>query len=99
MELLGVPSALLALHGAVSEPVARAMARGAVARSKAGVAVSITGIAGPGGATPGKPVGLVVFARSIRGGIVTVETRRFGDIGRAAVRRQAAIVALGLLRP
>jgi nicotinamide-nucleotide amidase len=99
MDLLGVPTALLALHGAVSEPVARAMARGAVARSKAGVAVAITGIAGPGGATAGKPVGLVVFARSIRKGIVTVETRRFGDIGRAAVRRQAVMLALQMLRP
>jgi nicotinamide-nucleotide amidase len=75
------------------------MARGAVARSQAGVAVAITGIAGPGGGAVGKPVGLVVFARSIRKGIVTVETRRFGDIGRAEVRRQAAMVALQMLRP
>ncbi|WP_205599594.1 CinA family protein, partial [Sandarakinorhabdus rubra] len=69
------------------------------ARSRAGVAVSITGIAGPGGATPGKPVGMVVFARAVAGGDVVSETRQFGDIGRSAVRRQATLVALALLRP
>lgn len=99
MAMLGVPAEVLAAHGAVSEPTARAMAAGALARSKAGVAVSITGIAGPGGATPGKPVGMVVFARATEDGAIHAETRQFGDIGRAAVRTQAALVALSLLRP
>lgn len=99
MQMLGVPAGVLATHGAVSEPTARAMATGALARSKAGVAVAITGIAGPGGATPGKPVGMVVFARAVSSGCITAETRHFGSIGRAAVRRQAALVALEMLRP
>jgi nicotinamide-nucleotide amidase len=101
MAMLGVPGDTLASHGAVSEPTARAMALGALAKSGADIAVAITGIAGPGGATPGKPVGMVVFARALRGatGAVTVETHQFGDIGRAEVRRQATMVALGLLRP
>jgi nicotinamide-nucleotide amidase len=98
MELLGVPADVLAAHGAVSEPTARAMAAGALARSKAGVAVAITGIAGPGGGSPEKPVGMVVFARATPDG-VTVETRQFGEISRAEVRQKAALVALGLLRP
>jgi nicotinamide-nucleotide amidase len=99
MDLLGVPAAVLAEHGAVSEATARAMAAGALARSRAGVTVAITGIAGPGGGVPGKPVGMVVFARAVAGGAVTAETRQFGDIGRAEVRRQAALFALELLRP
>ena len=61
MDMLGVPEALLRAFGAVSEPVARAMAEGALAKSRAGIAVSITGVAGPGGGTPDKPVGLVHF--------------------------------------
>ncbi len=61
-ELLGVPTALLAAHGAVSEPVARAMAEGALARAPVQLAVAVTGIAGPGGAVPGKPVGTVWLA-------------------------------------
>src|SRR5262245_48999066 len=63
-ELLGVPQAMLATHGAVSDPVARAMADGALANSKADAAVAITGVAGPGGGSLEKPVGLVHFARS-----------------------------------
>lgn len=65
-ELLGVPQALLQAHGAVSEPVARAMAEGALARSHADLALAVTGIAGPGGAVPGKPVGTVWLAWSTR---------------------------------
>ena len=68
MELLGVPAAALAAHGAVSEPVARAMASGALARSAAAWSVAITGIAGPGGGSPEKPVGLVCFAWARREG-------------------------------
>jgi nicotinamide-nucleotide amidase len=68
MQLLGVSEALLATHGAVSEPVVRAMAEGAMAHSSAQVTVAVTGIAGPTGATPGKPVGTVWLAVSVREG-------------------------------
>lgn len=102
MELLGVSEDVLATFGAVSPATAWAMAQGVLAASPADIAVSITGIAGPGGATPGKPVGMVVFARAVRGedpeGVVA-DTRLFGDLGRSEVRRQAALVALALLRP
>jgi nicotinamide-nucleotide amidase len=102
MEMLGVSDDVLGTFGAVSVATAWAMARGALERSGADIAVSITGIAGPGGATPGKPVGLVVFARAVRGEdsqAVVADTRQFGDLGRVEVRRQAALVALELLRP
>jgi nicotinamide-nucleotide amidase len=102
MEMLGVSDDVLATFGAVSVATAWAMAQGALRNSGADIAVSITGIAGPGGATPGKPVGMVVFARAVRGEdpeSVVADTRLFGDIGRANVRRQAALVALALLRP
>ncbi len=84
--LLGVPEPLLTLHGAVSEPVARAMAEGALKATGAGVAVSITGVAGPGGGTADKPVGLVHFAAARSGGPILHRQMRFGDIGREAVR-------------
>ena len=96
-ELIGVPAALVATHGAVSEPVARAMAEGALARSRADVAVSITGIAGPGGGDARKPVGLVHFACARRGAATVAHEARFGDRGRAGVRRAALDVALDLL--
>ncbi len=102
MEMLGVSDDVLATFGAVSVATAWAMALGALERSGADVAVSITGIAGPGGATANKPVGMVVFARAIRGEdpeAVVADTRQFGDIGRGEVRRAAALVALELLRP
>ena len=67
-DLLGVPSMLIGKHGAVSEEVARSMAEGAIAKSRAEIAVAVTGIAGPGGATPTKPVGLVHLAVALRGG-------------------------------
>ena len=93
-ELLGVPAALIAAHGAVSEPVVRAMAGGAVARSRAQVAVAVTGVAGPTGGSADKPVGTVWFGFALPGQLVT-ETRRFeGD--RAAVR--VATVAHALQR-
>jgi nicotinamide-nucleotide amidase len=96
-ELVGVPADLIAAHGAVSEPVARAMAEGALAHSCVDVAVAITGIAGPGGATPTKPVGLVHFGLARRGAPVLHLERRYGDLGREIVRRRAVEDALGLL--
>jgi nicotinamide-nucleotide amidase len=85
MDLLGVPAAWLEQFGAVSEPVARAMADGALARSEAGAAVAVTGIAGPAGGMPGKPVGMVCFGWAMRGLATEVETVHFpGD--RGAVR-------------
>ena len=96
-EMLGVPPALIAAEGAVSEAVARAMARGALAQSGADVAVSITGVAGPGGGTVAKPVGLVHFACARRDGSVEAVERRFGDIGRGAVRLASVAQALDLL--
>jgi nicotinamide-nucleotide amidase len=95
-EMLGVPAGLIAKHGAVSEEVARAMAEGALARSDADVAVAVTGIAGPGGATAAKPVGLVHFAVA-RGGETAVLERRYGDLGRSEIREQAVGDALALL--
>jgi len=95
-ELLGVPTALIEVHGAVSEPVARAMAKGAAAQSPARVSVSVTGIAGPGGGSTDKPVGLVHFGAVGPSGASHVE-HRFGDIGRDAVRLASVRVALALL--
>ena len=94
--MLGVPADLVARHGAVSEPVARAMAEGALKHSLADVTVSITGVAGPGGGTAEKPVGVVHFACARRGGAVVHVERRFGDLGRALVRRAAVEQALEL---
>lgn len=92
LDMIGVPADLLDKHGAVSEPVARAMAEGALRNSRAQVALAITGVAGPGGGTRNKPVGMVCFAWSNR--LATrVETLQFkGD--RAQVRTQAAQYAL-----
>ena len=95
-ELLGVPADLIEAHGAVSEPVARAMAGGAADRSAAQVSVSVTGIAGPGGGSPDKPVGLVHFAAVGPAGALHVE-HRFGDLGREAIRLESVRVALRLL--
>ncbi len=95
-ELLGVPAALIASHGAVSEEVAAAMATGALAHSRADIAVSVTGIAGPSGGTPTKPVGLVYVGCARRGGVAAVERHVFpGD--RAAVRAATVKRALELL--
>ena len=94
--MLGVPADLIDLHGAVSEPVARAMAAGAVERSGASVSVSVTGVAGPGGGSNDKPVGLVHFGAAGPAGIVHAE-HRFGDLGREAIRLESVRVALRLL--
>ncbi|HZH52211.1 MAG TPA: CinA family protein [Microvirga sp.] len=96
-ELIGVPADLIAGHGAVSEPVARAMADGALSHSRADVAVAITGIAGPGGATATKPVGLVHFGLARKGAATIHLERRYGNLGRENVRRSAVEDALGLL--
>ena len=96
-EMLGVPEAMLAEHGAVSELVARAMAEGALAHSGADVAVAVTGVAGPGGGSAAKPVGLVHFAAARQGGAVLHRECRFGDIGRAAVRLASVREALQLI--
>jgi nicotinamide-nucleotide amidase len=95
-EMLGVPAELIAAHGAVSEAVARAMAEGALARSRADVALAIPGIAGPGGGTATKPVGLVHFAVAQAGRTLHLE-RRYGDAGRATVREKAVEDGLNLL--
>lgn len=97
-DMLGVPPALIAAHGAVSADVARAMAQGALVHSRADVAVAVTGIAGPGGGTAEKPVGLVHFAAARQGGAVLHEEHRFGDLGREAVRLKSVEAALILLR-
>lgn len=97
IELLGVRSSTLERHGAVSEPVAREMAEGARRRARVDLAVSITGIAGPGGATATKPVGLVHIACA-RTGRPTAHRREIFKGNRASVRRQAVEVALSLLR-
>jgi nicotinamide-nucleotide amidase len=93
VELLGVPQATLDAHGAVSEATARAMAEGALVRSGADLAVSVTGVAGPGGGSASKPVGLVWLAWAQRGGTTTAAAHRFaGD--REAVRLASVAVAL-----
>ncbi len=96
-EMLGVTAATLDAHGAVSRETAEAMAKGALAHSAANLAVSITGIAGPGGATPGKPVGLVHIAAASRSGRLTHQERHFGEIGRAEIRRAAVLRAFAML--
>jgi nicotinamide-nucleotide amidase len=96
-EALGVPQRILDRYGAVSEQTAREMARGALRKSRAGIALAVTGIAGPGGGVPGKPVGTVCFAWA-RGRKIRSETKRFKG-GRGRVRRQSVIHALrGVLK-
>ena len=92
--LVGVPAELFPEFGAVSENVARAMADGALARSGADIALSVTGIAGPTGATPGKPVGMVCFGLAQKGAATLTQTRQFGNPGRDDVRRLSVELAL-----
>jgi nicotinamide-nucleotide amidase len=96
-ELVGVPAALIARHGAVSEPVARAMAEGALAHSHAGIAVAVTGVAGPGGGSAEKPVGLVHVAAARKGGSVLHRDCRVGDSGRGRLRWGRGEAALQLI--
>jgi nicotinamide-nucleotide amidase len=95
--MLGVPAATLRRHGAVSAETAAAMAKGAVKNSRADISVSITGIAGPGGGSAQKPVGLVYFAAMSRDGRCLARSRRFGKIGRARVRLRSVALALDML--
>ena len=96
IEMLGIDAALIAAHGAVSAEVARAMAEGALVHSRASLAVAVTGIAGPSGATPGKPVGTVWFALARRGGAAVAELLQL-DGDRSAVREQTLAHALRCL--
>ena len=97
-QMLGVPAATLSIHGAVSRQTAEAMARGALGKGGADVVVAITGIAGPGGGSPDKPVGLVHFAAASRGGALTHAEMRYGDIGRSEVRHRSVLQALTMLK-
>jgi nicotinamide-nucleotide amidase len=96
-EMLGVPLATLETFGAVSRETAEAMARGVLGHARADLAVSITGVAGPGGGSAEKPVGLVHFAAASRTGQLIHRECRFGDIGRAEVRRRSVLEALAML--
>jgi nicotinamide-nucleotide amidase len=97
-EMIGVPVALIAAYGAVSAEVAAAMAEGALRASGAGLAVAITGIAGPSGGSADKPVGLVHFAATVRDGRVDRLERRYdAELGRAGIRDAAARDALLML--
>lgn len=97
-DMLGVPAATLRQHGAVSEAVARLMAEGAVRNSTAQMSVAVTGIAGPGGGTDEKPVGLVHIAVA-RAGEPTIHREcRFGDIGRGDIRLKSVETALEMLQ-
>ena len=97
-QMLGVTPSTIDVYGAVSKECAEEMARGALARAQVDLAVSITGIAGPTGATPGKPIGLVYFCAASRSGRVIAHDRKFGDIGRSNVRRASVIQALAMLQ-
>lgn len=96
--MLGVPAATLKRYGAVSAQTAKAMAAGALKNSRADLAVSITGIAGPGGGSKQKPVGLVHFAAASRDGRRIARKRLYGEIGRRRVRLRSVIEALALLQ-
>lgn len=96
-EMLGVPAAMLKRHGAVSVQTAKAMAAGALKNSHADIAVSITGIAGPGGGTKQKPVGLVHFAAARRRGRSIARKELFGAVGRGRVRQLSVLQALAML--
>jgi nicotinamide-nucleotide amidase len=95
--MLGVPAVILERHGVVSRETADAMAKGALAMSNADLAVAVTGIAGPGGGSAEKPVGLVHFAAAARDGRCVHREQRYGDVGRSVVRRQAVAEALAML--
>jgi nicotinamide-nucleotide amidase len=97
-QMLGVPAETLKTFGAVSRETAEAMARGALGRGGADIAVAITGVAGPGGGSKDKPVGLVHFAAAARSGALTHQDMRYGDIGRTQVRGKSVLQALHMLK-
>jgi nicotinamide-nucleotide amidase len=97
-DMLNVPGDLIADMGAVSEPVVRAMAEGAIENSNAHMAVAVTGVAGPGGGTPLKPVGLVHIAAAREGRSILHDVLRLGDIGRTEIRLAAVEASLTLLQ-
>jgi nicotinamide-nucleotide amidase len=97
-QMLGVPADVLREHGAVSRQTAVAMARGALGKGGADLVVAITGIAGPGGGSADKPVGLVHFAAASRAGKLTHHEARYGDIGRSEVRGKSVLQALMMLK-
>jgi nicotinamide-nucleotide amidase len=96
-DMLGVSPEILQKHGAVSRATALAMCDGGLARAPVDLVVAITGIAGPGGGSDGKPVGLVHFAAAARAGARLAREERYGDIGRSEIRRRSVLVALGML--
>jgi len=96
-EMIGVSVDLITKHGAVSKPVAIAMAEGALAHSKADISVAVTGVAGPGGGTAEKPVGLVHSAAARRNGETIHSEQRFGELSRRAIRLAAVDFAFNLL--
>jgi nicotinamide-nucleotide amidase len=96
-ELIGVPAAMIAAHGAVSKEVALAMAAGALAHSRADIAVAVTGVAGPGGGTAAKPVGLVHLAAERRGRPAIHRACHFGEIGRHGIRVATIVVAFEMV--
>jgi nicotinamide-nucleotide amidase len=96
--MLGVTPATIDVYGAVSAECAEEMAKGALAHASVDLAVSITGIAGPTGAVPGKPIGLVYFCAASRSGRVIAHDRKYGDIGRVKVRERSVLQALSMLR-
>lgn len=97
-QMLGVTPATIDVHGAVSSECAEEMAKGALAHASVDLAISITGIAGPTGAVPGKPIGLVFFCAASRSGRLIAHDRKYGDIGRANVRHESVLQALAMLR-
>ena len=97
-QMLDVSSVTIDVHGAVSRECAEEMAKGALAHASVDLAVSITGIAGPTGAVPGKPIGLVYFCAASRSGRVIAQEHKYGDIGRSNVRYQSVLQALAMLQ-
>lgn len=97
-QMLGVPAATIEKHGAVSRETAEAMARGALGNADADLVVAVTGIAGPGGGSADKPVGLVHFAAASRSGTLKHAEKRYDELGRIGVRRKSVLQALMMLK-